>query len=148
VNREELMLRLKGFVANRLKMQQYFASEDFAKMASTPYPLEASFIEKVQTILDQNLANQEFSISMLCREMHMSRTQLYRKFNALTNQSVNGYLKTLRLKRAKHLLENSELSVSEVAYSVGFKDLSHFSRSFTQEFKVKPSEIKHHQSLH
>jgi len=148
VNREELMLRLKGLLSSRLKMQQYFASEDFAKMAGKPFPLEISFIEQVQKIVDQNLANQEFSISMLCREMHMSRTQVYRKFNALTNQSVNGYIRTLRLKRAKHLLENSELSVSEVAYSVGFKDLSHFSRSFTHEFKVKPSEIKHHQAHH
>lgn len=146
VNREELKLRLKGLLANRLKMQQYFASEDFAKMAGTPYPREVSFIEQVHKIVDQNLADQEFSISTLLREMHMSRTQLYRKFNALTNQSVNGYIRILRLKRAKHLLENSELSVSEVAYSVGFKDLSHFSRSFTKEFNVRPSEIKHNQA--
>ena len=128
------------------ELEQNVSIVHFAKDEGKSYPQEVSFMEKVHKIVDQNLADQEFSISTLLRELHMSRAQLYRKFNALTNQSVNGYIKVLRLKRARHLLENSELNVSEVAYSVGFKDLSHFSRSFTKEYNVKPSDFKHNKA--
>ena len=71
----------------------------------------------------------------------MSRTQLYRKFSALTDTTVTEYLRLLRLHRAKDLLRNTDLTVSEVAFRTGFKNVSHFSKVFKETFNINPSEI-------
>jgi AraC-like DNA-binding protein len=71
----------------------------------------------------------------------MSRTQLYRKFNALTDQTVSKFIRNIRLRKAKDLLVNQNLEVSEAAYRVGFKNLSHFSSAFKAEFGINPSKI-------
>jgi AraC-like DNA-binding protein len=73
--------------------------------------------------------------------MTMSRTQLYRKFRSLTDKSPNDYFRSLRLQKARDLLAGTGITVAEAAYKSGFKNVSHFSRVFTQEFGVKPREI-------
>ena len=92
--------------------------------------------------MEENIAAEEFEIHQLCRQMAMSRAQLYRKFKALTGKSVFEYLRTLRLHKAKELLLTSTLNVTQVCYDVGFNNLSHFSRIFTEEFGRKPSDFR------
>jgi len=70
----------------------------------------------------------------------VSRMQLYRKFNALTNMTVKEFIRSIRLKRAAQLLLEKKLNVTEIAYSVGFKDMSHFRKSFHREFGMSASE--------
>ena len=86
---------------------------------------------KIRSIMEAHLDNDQFGIHELCKEIGMSRAQLYRKFKSLTDKTVNEYLMNFRLFKAKEMLLNSDLNVSEVAYEVGFKNLSHFSRAFT-----------------
>jgi len=71
----------------------------------------------------------------------MSRAQLYRKFKSLTDRTVNEYLISFRLHKARELLMTTGLNVSEVAYDTGFKNLSHFSRVFTEMFGKNPREF-------
>jgi len=71
----------------------------------------------------------------------MSRAQLYRKFKSLTDKTVNDYLRTFRLHKAKELLLTTDRNVSEVAFDVGFKNLSHFSKVFTEEFGKNPRDM-------
>ena len=72
----------------------------------------------------------------------MSRSQLYRKFAALTNTTVHLFIRKLRLLKAKELLLHTELNVSEVAYDTGFKNPSHFSRVYSEEFGIALSKVK------
>jgi AraC-like DNA-binding protein len=72
----------------------------------------------------------------------MSRTQLHRKLKALTGQSTASYIRSIRLQKAKSLLENSDLPIGEIADQVGYKDFSHFSRSFYKEFGTQPNETR------
>lgn len=102
---------------------------------------EDSFMKKVNDVLQKNTGNADFSIFHLCYALSMSRTQLYRKFQALSNQSVHSYFRSLRLQKAKHLLEQSDLNVTQIAFEVGFKDLSHFSYVFKKEFGISPGKI-------
>jgi AraC-like DNA-binding protein len=71
----------------------------------------------------------------------MSRSSLYRKIQALTNQSITEFIRSLRLKRAAQLLQRNAASVSEIAYTVGFNNPSYFSRIFRQQFGQSPKEF-------
>ncbi len=73
----------------------------------------------------------------------MSRSQLYRKFDALTNLTASKFIRTIRLRRAKEFLQNADLNVTEAAIETGFRNLSHFSAVFKEEFGVSPSEMQH-----
>ncbi len=65
----------------------------------------------------------------------------YRKFKSITNKTIAGYFRSLRLHKAKEYLTTSGMNVSEVAYLTGFKSLAHFSRAFTRQFGINPSKI-------
>ncbi|MBK9013648.1 MAG: helix-turn-helix transcriptional regulator [Saprospiraceae bacterium] len=72
----------------------------------------------------------------------MSRAQLHRKLTALTGMSATHFIRLVRLRRAKELLLTTNLSISEIAYEVGFRDPNYFSRTFTEEFGTPPSETR------
>ncbi|MEZ4991501.1 MAG: helix-turn-helix domain-containing protein [Saprospiraceae bacterium] len=80
----------------------------------------------------------DLTIPDVCRLLHLSHTQLYRKLKALTGKTPSQFINTIRLQRAKQLLENADLNISEVAYSVGFNNPNYFSRVFKKEFGVAP----------
>jgi transcriptional regulator GlxA family with amidase domain len=99
-------------------------------------------MQRVHQILKTNLSDEEFSITELCNTLGMSRSQLYRKFSALTNNSVHRFIQKMRLVKAKELLLTTKLHVNEVAYDSGFKNPSHFSRLYSQEFGISPSKTR------
>jgi AraC-like DNA-binding protein len=103
---------------------------------------EDAFVCKVRKVLERNLDNETFNIHNLCRELAMSRAQLYRRFNATHHMAIGEYLKNLRLNKALHLLASSDLNVTQVAFAVGFKNLSHFSRVFTHKFGKTPKKMQ------
>lgn len=74
--------------------------------------------------------------------MAMSRANMHRKIKGLTSMSTTEFIKTIRLKKAAQLIENNAGSISEIAYMVGFDNLSYFTRCFKQYYKVSPSEYK------
>jgi AraC-like DNA-binding protein len=70
----------------------------------------------------------------------LSRSQLFRKISALTGVSVNELIRTFRLQRAAQLLEQKWAPVTQVAYEVGYSNLSYFSKAFKEKYGVSPSE--------
>jgi len=74
----------------------------------------------------------------------MSKSQLYRKFKALTNQSAARHIRTLRMEKAKDLLQTTSMNITEVGYEVGMKSVSAFSQVFKEEFGQSPSEFASH----
>jgi signal transduction histidine kinase/DNA-binding response OmpR family regulator len=142
-NEEELHVRLKKLVELRKVLRQRYASMDaLPKTEDKALNAEDVFMLKIRSIMETHLDNDQFGIHELCKEIGMSRAQLYRKFKSLTNKTVNEYLMNFRLFKAKEILMNSDLNVSEVAYEVGFKNLSHFSRAFTEAFGLNPSRVR------
>lgn len=142
-NQEELYIRLEKLIEVRRNIQQYI--RDFSQKKDLPdtpgLSMEIEFMQKINEIIEKNLHDENFGIEVLCREIPMSRTQLYRKFNALTDQPVSKFIRTIRLRKAKDLLVHQNLEVSEAAYRMGFKNLSHFSSAFKAEFGIAPSKI-------
>lgn len=105
-------------------------------------PLEDVFMSKVLAIVHDHLDDPGFSVEQLNRKMGMSNTQLFQKLKALTNLSANQLIRKIRLEKAKELLQNTELNVSEIAYQTGFSDPAYFTRIFTRELGVSPTEFK------
>jgi AraC-like DNA-binding protein len=89
--------------------------------------------------VEKNMANADFSVEELSRELGMSRVHLYKKLLALTGKSPIEFIRTLRLKRATQLLEESQLTVAEIAYEVGFNNPKYFTKYFKTEFNCLPS---------
>lgn len=106
------------------------------------HPPLAPFLLQLNQVLENNLDRTDFGIPQLCRTMNISRAQLYRKVKELTGISVALYIRSFRLKKAKQLLSNTDLNISEIAYAVGFKDLSYFSRSFSKMYGKPPKETR------
>jgi AraC-like DNA-binding protein len=84
----------------------------------------------------------DLSINDLCRAVKLSHAHLYRKLKALTNQTPVQLIRYIRLQKAKGLLENSEMNISEIAYAVGFTDPNYFSRIYHKEMGITPSETR------
>jgi len=72
----------------------------------------------------------------------MSRSQIFRKVKALRDQSPTLFIRSIRLQKAKELLQTSKLSVAEIAYEVGFTTPSYFSTAFLEEFGKNPSDFR------
>ncbi len=86
-----------------------------------------------------NISKTDLSVEEMARDLNMSRTNLHRKMKTLIGQSPVELIRSVRMKQAAYLLENSTLSISEVAYGVGYNSLSYFSSSFNSYWGVSPS---------
>jgi len=143
--KEELIVRLEQLMERQQRMLRHFSaqypgsSELLENGIQEAIEQEDLFIQKVRKIIKENYADEDFGLPQLCRKIGMSRSQLYRKMKALIDIPPSDFIRNYRLEQAKILLETSQLSVSEVAWQVGFKDLSHFSKAYQAMFGVLPS---------
>ena len=92
--------------------------------------------------------NEDMDVQELCRALSISRAQLYRKINAVTGKSATSLIRAIRLDKAKTLLKNPEYNITQVAYEVGFRYPEYFSRAFSEEFGMSPSQfVNQHKGL-
>ena len=103
--------------------------------------LDEAFLDKVAHLVDEHMEDPDFNIAVLSIKLAMSQPVLYKKIKALTNLSVNDFIKSLRLKKAARLLKEKQLNVSEISYAVGYNDRRYFSREFKKYYGKLPSEF-------
>jgi len=102
--------------------------------------VEDKFVIKLRQIVEAHLSEADFSVEQLCGEVFMSHSKLHRKLDALTGCPPNKFIRIIRLKKAKELLKDEEVSIASVAIDCGFNDPGYFARVFKQEFGVTPNE--------
>ncbi len=102
---------------------------------------EKNFLEQINMLLDEHLADQRYTVSDLASDLNISRVQLHRKIKKLTGKSSSHHIRERKLRRAHQLLAESDKTVTEIAYEVGFNNLSYFARSFRELYDHNPSEI-------
>jgi DNA-binding response OmpR family regulator len=137
----ELRVRVKNLIALRRKLWEKFrqgSTVEIREIALTS--LDAQFLERAVTVIEKHIAEPDYETEVFGKEIGLSRGHLNRKLQALTGQSTREFIRTLRLKRAAQLLKNHTGNVSEIAYQVGFNNLSHFARVFREMFDLSPSE--------
>lgn len=145
---EELNIRIKNLIESRRKILEKF-QHDFQQKPLSVIKMCADdkFLKKALTIIEENISYSELDVDFMTSQMGISRAQLYRKFNAVTNQTVKGFVKSVRLKKAAELLASGELNVSQAAYSVGFSDLAYFTRCFKSAYNKTPSAFSSEHGL-
>lgn len=141
-DKAELLVRLDKLIELRKKLQARYSNPANLSPLSedTEFQQEDAFLTKVKSALEKDLSDATYDVTRLCLDLHISRPQLYRKIKALTNRSIASYMRFIRLQHAMNELKHSELSISEIAYQVGFSDPSYFTRAYSEEFGHTPSE--------
>jgi len=136
-----LQTKVENILSVRQSLRQKYASEMLLQprnvILSSP---DERFLQKAIEVVEKNIADPDLDIERFCSEIGVSRMQLYRKLNALTEMTVKEFVRSIRLKRAAQLLVQKKMNISEVAYAVGFRDLSHFRKCFKQEFGMSATD--------
>ena len=141
-NLDMLKLRIRKFMEWAELSHKAFAEKmDVEPSDITITPLDEQLIQKALKIVEDNIGNAEFSVESLGDAVGMSRSHLYRKLMAVTGRGPAEFIRTIRLKRAKQLLEQSQMQVSEVAYAVGYNSPKRFSVAFRTEYGMSPSDV-------
>ena len=150
VDLDILELKIRSIFVNRRKLHSYYLSrmnllqpEVLPKQEGKPLQndLDGQFLQKVAKAVRDNLANPDFSVGDLAGEVAMSRTLLYEKTRKLLGMAPNDFIREMRMKQAKALLEEGSLSVTDVAVACGFSDVRYFSTVFKKYYGVSPSKV-------
>ncbi|MBN2612680.1 MAG: response regulator [Bacteroidales bacterium] len=138
---EILESRIKNLILQRELIRKSFQKRfELTPSEIQITSLDEKLIKKALLIVENNISDPDFSVDKLSREIGMSRVHLYKKLTSLTGKTPIEFIRIIRLRRAAQLLEKSQLSVSEVAYQVGFNNPKYFTKYFKSEFKLLPSE--------
>lgn len=140
-NLEILLLRIHKMLMWTRNNHEKFKTIDLSPSEITISTLDEQLIEKAVRIIEQNMDNSEFTVEEFSSQVGMSRSGLYKKLMQITGKSPLEFMRILRLKRGRKLLEESQLSVSQIAYQVGLSP-KQFAKFFKEEFNYLPSEYK------
>lgn len=140
-NSEELRLRAHNIIESRKKIREKFNNSiNIGPKSIAITSVDQKLMEKVLDIIDKHLDDNEFTVETFSNLLGMNRVSLYHKIKSLTNLSPREFFTVIRLKRAAQLLKESGLTITEIAFQVGFRDSSHFSKLFKKQFGLTPKE--------
>ena len=139
-----LLARIENLLKQRKLLKHLFQGSQEAEQEIADSHLEdrdMQFLKQLHAIILKNLSDSEFGVEDIGKQIGLSRVQLYRKVKAMTGSSVVDLLRKARLAKAKRLLESRSMSVSEVAYDVGFSAPSYFTKCFKDEYGMLPGDV-------
>lgn len=145
-NNEILKETVSRQIDERRKLRERYSRELILKPVDvTINTVDEKFLDKLASVMEAHLCDASFSTDDFASELGMSRMQLHRKLKSLLNVSTTEFIRNERLKAAMALIGKGHHSVSEVAYAVGFNEVTYFSKCFKECYGVTPTE---HISLH
>ena len=139
-----LLARIENLLRQRQLLKNLYHGAQEAEKEISESHLEdrdKQFLKQLQAIIQKNLSDSEFGVEDMGQQIGLSRVQLYRKVKAMTGSSVVDLLRKARLAKARRLLETRSMSVSEVAYEVGFSAPSYFTKCFKEEYGMLPGDV-------
>ncbi len=142
VNIRTLLSRIQALL-DRQKRNQISNSNSYSKEKGFKTPSQDDvFLTKAQEVVEQHLQDSSLSVQMLAREMAISNSMLYRKVSELLGISPNDFIRKIKLQTAKEMLIENNISISEIAFKCGFKDVSYFGYTFKKEYGVTPTSYR------
>lgn len=140
-NMSELKVRIANLIGQRKKLRERFGKEITLEPGDIIItPADEAFINRAISIVEKHIKDEKFNPVVFREEMNLSRSTLARKLSAVTGQSPSEFTRIIRLKRAAKLLKQKFGNVTEVAYEVGFNDISYFNRCFKKAYGISPAE--------
>ena len=142
-NHAILKATVAQLIAERRKLQERYSQELVLKPTGVIInSVDEKFITKLEGILEKELANANFSAEDFASNLGMSRMQLHRKLKTLLGVSTTEFLRNERLKVATNSLKDRNATISEIAYTVGFNDVSYFTKCFREMYQITPTEYQ------
>ncbi len=142
-NSKLLELRVNNIIQSRKALRKHFTVDQKIYLEPSQVKLNSAddrFLKEALSIVEENIANPDFTVIEFGKELGLSRMKLYRKLKNLTGQSANEFIRTIRLKRAAQLIEQDQMTIAEITYEVGFNDLQYFRECFKKHFNIIPSK--------
>lgn len=139
-----LLARIENLLRQRQLLKNLYQGTKEAEKEISEAHLEdrdKQFLKQLQAIIQKNISDSELGVEDMGQQIGLSRVQLYRKVKAMTGSSVVDLLRKARLAKARRLLETRSMSVSEVAYEVGFSAPSYFTKCFKEEYGMLPGDV-------
>lgn len=136
-----LKARVRNIWKTRQRLQEALSKMDLTEQIDYKSKLDEEFMQRLHDMVETQLANSDFSVNDLCKEMAMGRSTLFSKLKSITGHSPNDIIRMIRLNKAKELLASHTFTVSEVAARVGFADPKYFSTCFKKQFGTSPSKL-------
>ncbi|WP_413671048.1 response regulator [Mucilaginibacter sp. Mucisp86] len=137
-----LLLTIHNIFEQRSKLIVKYKKDYYADASElTSSKKDKEFIDKLLLVIEQNIEEPELDVDFLCRQLFISRTKLYQKIKGISGQSVGEFIRTVRLKKAAHIMTNEDVTLNDVVYRIGLISNSYFSRAFKKEFGQSPSEF-------
>ncbi len=139
---------IKSLLRNREVLKGHYTSglqNEFLRNSGAK-KIDRKFVSEFSAIVENNIANEDFSVNDIYKELGISRVQLYRKVKAVLGYNVNDYILDVRMQKAKYLLLNEDLTISEISYKVGFSSQAYFATVFKSKFGVTPKSFKENSS--
>jgi AraC-like DNA-binding protein len=141
-NIDVLDAQINNLLESRSKLRERFSHDFiFRQHTTTANEIDEKFLHRVIETIEMNISDNSFNAELLSKKIGMSRMQLYRKLRSLTDQTVHEFIRSIRLKKAVQLLAERRMTITQVAYEVGFNDLTYFARCFRKQYKKSPSEF-------
>ena len=139
-NEDVLKVRIKNLLASRKHLREKFTNDILLSPKEIAFTSpDQEFLTKLNTVIEEQIDNSEFSIEELAAEMAMSHSNLYKKIKALTGMTTVAFVRDFRLKRAAQILSQNKISIIDVCFQVGYTDRRHFSQEFKKKFSITPS---------
>lgn len=145
-NLDILLIRIRKLLKWTQTNYEKFRTIEVSPSEITISTLDEQLIEKAIRIVEENMDNSEYSVEELSSQIGISRSGLYKKLMSITGKSPLEFMRILRLKRGRQLLEKSQLSISQIAYQVGLSP-KQFAKYFKEEFGCLPSEYDKNKSM-
>lgn len=139
-DKDLIVAKVKNILKSRTHLHEYYYNAVTLKPNVHIAGEHKQFIENCIAIVEAHLDNPDFNIQIFCKEIGMSHPSLYKKVKAVSGQTVNVFIRHLRLRRAAELLINTNKTITEVTYITGFNDIKYFREQFQKLFEINPSE--------
>ncbi len=139
-----LLARIENLLKQRNLLKNVFQGTQVAEQEIEESHLDGrdkQFVKQLHDIIQKNLSDSDFGVEDIGKEIGLSRVQLYRKVKAMTGSSVVDLIRKARLAKARRLLKSRSMSISEVAYEVGFSAPSYFTKCFKAEYGILPGDV-------
>ena len=138
-----LTTRIEGLIESRIKLQKLYRDRILSSPSEIVIESENDkFILKLIKVIEENLENPDFNIQTLCESIDSSYQYVYRKVKALTGETINDFVRTIKLKRAAQYLCKGELRISEILYKSGFNSHSYFTKCFKGALRHDPEGVR------
>ena len=138
-----LVARLSQLLEQRDKLRNSYSGAEAAPVVAViKDERDKKFLSTLDSWIYNHLEETNMNIDELARIMEFGRSSFYRKVNTLTGMTPNNYIRRIRMEKSKELLEETNLTISEVAYKTGFNTAFYFSKCFKDYYGMSPSHYR------